>query len=260
MNFIKKSALEQKKIIRDNLNKLFIIHYSCETFIDNEKRITPRISAICVRKFSEGITESFSIHLEAEIKGLDKDNIEEQYDDLEKNMLAKYYGFLIKHKNTYFIHWNMRDGNYGFQAIDQRYSMLGESPMVVEESRRIDLAQLLANLYGPDYIEHPRMEKLIDHNKITKKDFLSGKKEAEEFDNKNYLSLHRSTLRKVDAIGEVLKLFLVNKLKTRTNKSQQLIESIYEHVIFRFISMVCVIGSFMAIIYGLIVFLRQRIQ
>jgi hypothetical protein len=255
MNFIKKRALEQKKTIRDNRNNLFIIHYSCEAFIDNEQRITPRISAICVRKFSEGITQSFSIHLEAEIKGLDKNNIEEQYNELEKSMLTNFYEFLKLHKNAYFIHWNMRDVNYGFQAIEQRYSMLGGRPTAIEENKRIDLAQLLSNMYGPNYIEHPRMEKLIDHNSITKQDFLSGKKEAEEFNNKNYLSLHKSTLRKVDAIGEILKLFLINKLKTRTNRFQQFIENIYEHALFRFISMLCVFFTFTAVIYKIIVFL-----
>ena len=82
------------------------------------------------------------------------------------------------------------------------------------DENKFDLARLLINIYGSDYIEHSRLEKLVERNCITNTDFLAGKEEASAFDNKEYIKLHQSTLRKVDVILE----FDSNALKFVTVK------------------------------------------
>ncbi len=97
----------------------------------------------------------------------------------------------------------MRDINYGFVAIEHRFRILGGNPVSIAEDRKFDLARTLVDLYGSHYIEHPRLENLMKKNRITDRDFLNGKQEAEAFENKDYISLHQSTLRKVDIMANI---------------------------------------------------------
>jgi hypothetical protein len=102
-----------------------------------------------------------------------------------------------------YLHWNMRDINYGFQALEHRYRVLGGEPYVIEDDRKFDLPRLLIDIYGVGYIGHPRLEKLLERNNIRPLDFLSGRQEAEAFENRNFVALHQSTLRKVHVIANI---------------------------------------------------------
>ena len=97
----------------------------------------------------------------------------------------------------------MRDMNYGFEAIEHRYKVLGGNPTEIPEQNRIDLNRLLIDIYGVGYIGHPRLTKIIELNKISNKDFLTGSDEAEAFINKESVRLHFSTLRKVDILANI---------------------------------------------------------
>lgn len=108
----------------------------------------------------------------------------------------------------------MRDKNYGFQAIEHRYKVLGGQPIVLPDDKKIDLSRLLIDLYGVSYIGHPRLEKLLQLNKITHRDFMTGEQEAKAFDDGKYVDLHRSTLRKVDVLCNVASRAYDDKLKT----------------------------------------------
>ncbi|MED1444941.1 hypothetical protein [Bacillus pacificus] len=113
----RRKALNEIQNLVDNAAHLLIIHYSCESFYDIKDGRTPRITSIAVRYFNTGQTETFSIHKVAEKKGYLAE-IESHYDELEKIMLGEFYKFVKTHLNYNWVHWNMRDINYGFQAID----------------------------------------------------------------------------------------------------------------------------------------------
>lgn len=190
------------------------VHYSCESFYDRDEGQTPRITSIAVRNYSSGQTVSFSIHKVAELKKVKFGDIQDNYDDLEKEMLKEYFDFLKAHKTHDWVHWNMRDINYGFAAIEHRFRVLGGEPEELEESKKFDLARALVSLYGTAYIGHPRLEKIIKKNKITDQNFLTGKEESDAFDNKEYVKLHQSTLRKVDILANIIGRALDGSLKT----------------------------------------------
>ena len=85
----------------------------------------------------------------------------------------------------------------------------------MEDGKKFDLARALVDIYGKDYTpSQPRMASLIEINEMTAADFLIGSAEAEAFENGNYVGLHRSTLRKVDVIANVLERTATRKLKT----------------------------------------------
>ncbi len=210
-----------------------IIHYSCENFYDIKDGHTPRVTSIAVYSLDSMQTDSFSIHKLAEKQAIHFDNIEENYNHLERHMLDEFYQFVNEHKNYKWIHWHMRDINYGFQAIDLRYEILGGTPTHIPNTSKVDLGELLIQFFGENYMDHPRMENLIKLNKISDKDYLAGKDEAHAFNNKEYIKLHRSTIRKVhifyNIINRVLNksLFVQSKWKEMYGVS---IQGCYEAV------------------------------
>lgn len=196
--------------------KVSVIHYSCESFYDLPEGRSPRITSIAIRKLDNAQTESFSIHQVAEIRGtgLSGAEIEPYYNEYEKAMLDAYFAFLKNNNERKFIHWNMRDQNYGFRAIEHRYRVLGGDPYVIQDDRKVDLSRLLIDLYGISYIGHPRLENLAQKNKIEALDFMTGKQEADAFENGKYVDLHRSTLRKVDVFCNIAQRAFDKTLKT----------------------------------------------
>ena len=118
-------------------------------------------------------------------------------------MLEEFFNYARNHEDCTWLHWNMRDANYGFEALEHRFRIHGEDPFVIPELRRFDFARVLTEVYGVNYIGHPRLEMLAKKNGISARDFLNGKEEAKAFEDGKYVALHRSTLRKVEIISDI---------------------------------------------------------
>ena len=85
------------------------------------------------------------------------------------------------------IRWNMRDSNYGFYAIENRYKVLDRQPAIISDDKKFDLAKILVDCFGRHYIGHPHMEQLVEKNNMTKLGFITSKEEAEAFKQKQYI-------------------------------------------------------------------------
>lgn len=198
-----------------------MIHYSCESFYGREDGTSPRITSIAIRNLASGQTDSYSIHQVAEEEQIQFEDINKHYNMLEKKMLKRFFDFVNIHQHFTWIHWNMRDVNYGFAAIEHRYRVLGGKPVQISETNKFDISRALVDIYGIAYIGHPRLESLMRKNQITNKDFLSGKDEAEAFDKKLFIKLHQSTLRKVDTIANIFERTADGTLKTNASWREQ---------------------------------------
>jgi hypothetical protein len=249
----RKQAQAKIESLIGNANTTLVIHYSCESFYDRTDGKTPRVTSVAVRNLSSGQTDSFSIHKVAEQKQIAFDQIDVNYDELEREMLNEFFEFMRSRQFYSWIHWNMRDINYGFAAIEHRFRVLGGNPISISENSKFDLARALNDLYGMAYIEHPKLESIVNKNDITKKDFLTGKEEAEAFKNKEYIKLHQSTLRKVDILANIFERTCDKTLKTNTKwfdqygyTPQVLVEFIKEHWVWSLISMLGVIWAWIA--------------
>lgn len=195
---------------------VWVIHYSCESFYERTDGRSPRITSISIRKLDAGQTVSFSIHQVAELDGIDLADITAQYDTLERKMLDAYFTHVGSHRGMKYLHWNMRDINYGFAAIEHRYRVLGGEPFVIPDANKFDLARLLIDIYGVGYTGHPRLTTILAKNRVEPRDFLNGASEAEAFVQRNYVGLHQSTLRKVDVIANIAGRAFDRSLKTNT--------------------------------------------
>lgn len=213
----RKKAKEILQNISDSSAEYLIIHYSCESFFNLPQGNTPRITSIAVRYFRNAQTHSFSIHKIAELKGILPNQINLHYNQLELEMLDEYFSFVGRHLDFKWIHINMRNINFGFEAINHRYKVLGGIPTSINDNLKIDLARLFVEIYGKHYSPHPRMESLYRLNNITMASFLNGEEEATAFNNGDYVALHQSTLRKVDNMHNVILLSVEEDLKTKSN-------------------------------------------
>lgn len=192
--------------IMDRPDTTVIVHYSCESFYDRQKSTSPRITSIAVRHLDSAQTTSFSIHQMAErnhIPIAELSDRSDHYDELERQMLGEFFACVKTHDRHRWLHWNMRDSNYGFPALAHRFRVLGGEPVDIREDHLADLAALLIDIYGTAYASHPRLKSLVDLNKMSRKDFLNGAEEACAFDDGDYVKLHLSTLRKVDILAHI---------------------------------------------------------
>src|SRR5437868_9293739 len=145
LQVLKKRRETYRELLRavEEAEHSLVIHYSCEDFMNRPDGSTPRITSIAVRHQRSGQTESFSIHKTAEQQRIPYQEIAQNYDTLEKAMLDDFFGFVIAHQSHVWIHWNMRDINYGFAAVEHRYKVLGGNPTHVSDAKKIDLARAL---------------------------------------------------------------------------------------------------------------------
>ena len=203
--------------LREQLETILIVHYSCQSLNDSNEGYSPRITSIVVHNFESRTSHSFSIHLEAEIAKISKDKIEEKYDDLEKGMLKNFYSFVKEHQNFCWLHWNMRNIHYGFETLEHRYRALGATNNdipSIPDNKRFNLSDLITDMYGENCVSHPRMGKLMELNGGIPKGFLSGEEESKAFSNKEYIKLHESTLSKVGWFRKMFILLLNRKIRT----------------------------------------------
>ena len=261
----RREAKGQLAQLYDHPQNVLTIHYSCESFYDRPDGSSPRITSIAVRNLSSGLTSSFSIHQVAERdKKLNPEEIYTNYDVYERQMLDEFYDFVDRHKHCSWLHWNMRDINYGFAALAHRSQVLGGKSVDIPDTNLVDLARLLVGIYGVGYIGHPRLERLVEKNKITSLNFLSGKDEAQAFDQKAYVKLHQSTLRKVDILANIAERTVDGTLKTNARRKDiygsniaYAMELIKEHWIFVLIAFIGSVASIVGLALYLLYFKRS---
>lgn len=217
----RKKAKETLAGLFNGREEVIVIHYSCQNFQDRPDGSSARITSIAALNLDSRQSDSFSIHQIAEIKGISKSEMESRYNELEKVMLDNFYEYIRMNSKAIWLHWNMRNIHYGFQAIAHRYKVLGGQPLEVSEKNKIGLASILIDLYGDKYIGHPHLTRIVDKNKLSKKDFLAGDDEAEAFEKHEYVKLHFSTLRKVDLLASIAQKADRGILKTDANALDQ---------------------------------------
>jgi hypothetical protein len=196
--------------------RILIIHYSCESFY-GKAGYTPRITGIAILNRENNESIIFSIHLSAQILHKNLEDIKDKdFDEIEKHMLDEFNKFVINHSNYIWIHWRMRSASYGFQAISNRYRILGGQEISINDINKVDLPEVFGKLFTYGYETNEPNGQLLNlakRNNISTRDALTGAEEAAAFDNRDYLKLHMSTLRKIEIIDRLLATYQYGKLK-----------------------------------------------
>lgn len=202
--------------VKRNPERFYIIHYSSQSLFDAEASThSPRITSIVVRHYVSGQTVSFSMHTVAEYLGIQPDEVEEKYDDIERELLTQFYNFARDRREKYWVHWNMRNVIFGFEHLEHRYRSLTKTePPSIPVEVRINLNDILKNRYGNDYAKDPKMLSLMEMNGGKVQGFLSGKEESDAFKAKDFIRMHTSTIAKVGFFSFVITSACNGKLVT----------------------------------------------
>jgi hypothetical protein len=210
------SVSDPLKELQANLASLRVIHFSCQSLSDANEGYSPRITSIAVLHVERSVMHSFSIHLVAEEKRVARDEIESHYDGLEGEMLSRFFQFVAENPESKWLHWNMSNINYGFETLSHRYKVLtGKDAPSIPDTRRYNLSSLITTRYGSNCVDHPRMTKLMELNGGVHRDFLNGQEEANAFEAKEFVKLHKSTMSKAYWFQNMFWRLVRNKVVTQ---------------------------------------------
>ena len=219
------------KAIKKNPDRYIIVHYSSEMLFDDDlEGHSPRVTFIVVMHYATSQTQSFSFHLSADLLNIPKDKIDAHLDEIEKDLLSRFYKFARDRRSMYWIHWNMRGQTFGFEHLEHRYRKLtGEEAPNIPVEVRLNLNDILRARYGHDYAPHKQLTNLILLQGPMLKGFLEGSDESECFRKREFIRMNESTNSKVHFFRNVIDLSLKGKLKTvgtsLVNRIDKLLES-----------------------------------
>lgn len=243
------------KSIKRHPDSFYIIHYSSQSLFDAEaSALSPRITSVVVMHFASRQTVSFALHAVAESLHIPKDNIEDRYDEIEQELLKRFYDFARDRREKYWIHWNMRNLTFGFEHLEQRYRVLHQSePPSIPVEVRLNLNDILKERYGSDYAPDPKMLGLMNLNGERAQGFLTGAEEAEAFRRKDFVRMNNSTISKVAFFRHVIDAAMRGKLKTAGRGLLIFVDRLLESRLSRAIAFFGTLISIAATLYGLIV-------
>lgn len=204
--------------VKKHPERYYIIHYSSQSLYDegvDRGGMSPRITSIVVMHLSTRQTVTFAMHAIAEELRIPKDGVERQYDDIERAILQRFYGFVRDRREKRWVHWNMRNVVFGFEHLEHRYRVLtGDEPLHIPVEVRVNLNDVLKDRYGSSFAPDPRMLSLMLLNGERDPRFLTGKEESEAFQAKDFIRMHSSTISKVEFFRYAIMLALKGRLKT----------------------------------------------
>lgn len=259
MNAKKDKAVEQLRSLIENPGEALVIHYSRQNLNDNERGMaTPRISAILVKSLDGVTTSCFAIHHEAEKAKIILENIEDFYDFLELRLLVGFNAFVKANPGKKWIHWDMNDVHFGFEAIEHRYRVLaddlGEDFVPVPYHDRINLNESIKAIYGDNYENDPQLDNLMKTNNKEKlvPGFLTLSEEARVFKQLDFPSILESLRAKVNFMLKVIQKASSDSLKVGKRNRINKLRGFITHPITATVSLFISILSLLVKLLGLL--------
>lgn len=228
-NFFKKIATHP--------DRFYLIHYSSERLFDEQVgALSPRITSIVVMHYSSGQIQSFALHAIAEALNIPREQVADRYDDIERELLTRFFDFIRDRRQSYWVHWNMRSLVFGFEHLEHRYRILtGHDAPVVPIEVRLNLNDVFKSRYGSDYAADPKLKNLMALQGDMPKQFMEGSEESEAFRRMEFIRMNASTISKVQFFRHAIELARKGKLHTAgsklVNRIDRLLESRWARVL-----------------------------
>ncbi|WP_285556096.1 hypothetical protein [Actinoplanes regularis] len=144
-------------------------------------------------------------------------------DDLrerEVSLLEQFYRYLIGHRDSAIVHWNMNSSTFGFSALARRYCFLTKKtqpPHQPSDHLLFDLDGIIGEVYGEQFVKHPKFYNLASLNEIGLFSYLPGKEEANLFKTGDFGAISSSTTTKARAHLDILLALISGRLRTQTS-------------------------------------------
>lgn len=243
-------ALNILEKIKANAGEALVIHYSRQNLNDNERGMaTPRIIAIMIKSLDGKTVSSFAIHHEAEKAKVILENITDYYDLLEERLIKGFNSFVKRHSGYIWLHWDMNDVHFGFEAIEHRYKVLidedGKDYQEIPFQNRININQLVKDIYSSNYEKEPLLDNLMrTNNKGNLRDgFLTLPEEALAFKQLEFPKILESLRCKINFILDVIEKTKNQTLKVGKRNSINKLRSFITHPITATISLLLTLTS-----------------
>lgn len=259
MNTKKDNAVQQLRSLIDNPDEALVIHYSRQNLTDNERGMaTPRIIAIMIKSLDGIITNCFAIHHEAEKAKVTLESIEDYYDLLEGRLLIGFNKFVKKNPGRKWIHWDMNDVHFSFEAIEHRYKVLNDEAadgfVQVPNNNRVNLSQLIKIIYGSNYEKAPQLDNLMrtNNNGQLRDGFLTLPQEAQDFKQLGFPSILESLRAKVNFLLDVIEKSANETLKVGKRNRINRLKAFITHPVTATISLFLTLLSLVVKIVSLV--------
>ncbi|AWA30311.1 hypothetical protein HYN48_09560 [Flavobacterium magnum] len=212
-----------KRLVKDPAKVLFIHYSASKTFDDDYGNISPIITSIVIKSLDGAIDTQFAIHFEADKADITIDQIHDSYRDLELRILKAFNNFARRHQDYIWVHWNMKNIHFGFEAIKHRYEKIFEDSadyFEIPSNQKKDLQVIIEGMYGDHFVNGPdQLRSLLEcnSNNTTDPNYLRAEDEAKQFENKNFEVVIKSIDTKVEFLKKATqrlcdkKLVIVNK-------------------------------------------------
>jgi hypothetical protein len=218
------------KTIKKHPDRFYLIHYSSERLFDESTGgFSPRITSIVVMHYQTRQIQSYALHVIAERLGIPREEVSAKYDDIEKELLSSFFDFVRDHRQSYWVHWNMRSLVYGFEHLEHRFRLLAKTePPIIPIEVRLNLNDIFKERYGANYAADPRLKNLMILQGELPRQFMEGHEESEAFKAMEFIRMNASTISKVQFFRHAIGLALRGKLRTSGNSFVNRIDKLLE--------------------------------
>ena len=252
----RKIAVANLKKLTEDPSKVLFVHYSESSTYDDDDygNISPIITSIVIKSLDGQTDKQFAIHLEADKADIPKDQIQDSYRELELRILKLYNDFVRRHLDCFWIHWDMKNIHFGFEAIKHRYEKIFENLddyCEIPNNKKKNLRTIIEGMYGDNFVSGSDTLKalmLCNSSNVEDSTYLSKDNESTQFESKNFFAVIRSVDLKVDFIKNVTKKLSHKKLIVSNKNNYAIFVDMVDHPIFTFIGwIVGIIGLVLAI-------------
>ena len=218
---------EAKIILSDYVKKksnYMFIHFARQNCFEDAYEKGPRIIAIVVMNAASEQTMAFSLKKSAEKYGSNFWGVNDSEKDIiEQDMLQSFFEYAKSNAEKTWLHWNMKNNNFGFSAIEERYKSLGGTPFPFEEGKLVNISVLLKKKYGHNFAQDcmyngksvGKMYDIFTLNKMQDVNILNGEQEVKEYILKNIMSIELSVVGKLKAFQKIMEKAADDDLKVR---------------------------------------------
>jgi len=247
----RKIAVANLKKLTEDPSKVLFVHYSqSNTFDDDDYgNISPIITSIVVKSLDGQIDQQFAIHFEADKADIPIDEIQYSYRDLELRILKSFNDFARRYSGCNWIHWDMKNIHFGFEAIKHRYEKIfgdlkdyNEIPI----NNKKNLRDIIEGMYGENFVDGPdTLKSLLKCNSrnIDNNVYISSSIESTEFERKNFDNVIKSVDLKVDFIKKATNKLIQRKLIVSNKNNYAVFVDTVNHPIFTFIGWIATIAG-----------------
>lgn len=253
----RKNAMNNLKKLVEDPSKVLFIHYSQSKTYDEDDygNISPIITSIVIKSLDGDIDKQFAIHFEADKADIPLDQIQDSYRELELRILRSYNDFVKRHQNCVWVHWDMKNIHFGFEAIKHRYEKIFENLndyCEIPSVQKKNLRSILEGIYGDNFVNGPDFLKslLTKNNKNTSDpNYLSIEIESNEFERKNFEIVIKSVDTKVEFIRKAIRKLIDKKLVITYKNNFAIFVDVVNHPVFTFIGW---LATVLGLIFGAI--------